>query len=396
MHPLPPQPMAAPAFPPAMERRYQDDLAAEKVRVARDTGLLCALLYLLFGILDYWAIPSALQGALTIRAIVVAITFAWIVFALRASDVFLRHYRLCTVVMYLFWAFGIEAIILISSPQDLAAAVYYAGLFLVSMALYAWTYLPPQIAAMVGLLITLVYVALAVFVQNMLVGSGPVVLTANCFFLVSSNLIGLFSAQTRERFSRQAFMLKATLSRDLHEKEEARREVERLAELDTLTELANRPGFMRQLDEMRLRAAERRERVALLFIDLDGFKSINDVDGHAAGDFMLQCVARRIRSHVRSDDVAARVGGDEFVIAVALSAMRQHTLEELMGALRSAICEPVDFRGKLLRVGVSIGDAVALSEAETIDELMARADARMYDVKRAGKQGRAALASSGA
>ncbi len=117
-----------------------------------------------------------------------------------------------------------------------------------------------------------------------------------------------------------------------------------------------------------------------MFLDLDGFKDVNDRHGHAAGDAVLRGVADRLRAGVRPSDTVARVGGDEFVILVENAT--DAGLEALRSRLRRAVCAPIEVAGQTLNVGVSVGVARADRGATTPQDLLSRADARMYDAKR--------------
>lgn len=374
-------------FSPRLEEAYQADLSKEKGRVARHTSILCSLLYLAFGVLDIWAVPSALFEAWAIRIIVVALTALIFVLTQSRPDFFVQHYQAITICEYLIWGAGIEAIMLFSHPGDLGWGAYYAGLILISMALYSWTYLPPLTGCAVGFLLALSYIWLAVASQQMPTRGEWVLLTTNCFFLIAANIIGLFSLLVRERFSRQAFLLKNALRRDLKIEEEARRQSDYISEHDPLTGLPNRIRFLRQLSCM---LEPGQPPVAVLFIDLDGFKPVNDTYGHAAGDTVLVQVARRIRECIRTSDLAARMGGDEFVVALPQPEGNAGMLERVMEALLQSISEPLDANGHTVRIGASVGVALSRDHTITAEELLARSDQHMYEVKRARKRVHAA------
>jgi diguanylate cyclase (GGDEF)-like protein len=207
-------------------------------------------------------------------------------------------------------------------------------------------------------------------------------LAQNVFFLVSANLIGIVSLVLREGFSRQAFLLKNALAHDLKLEEEAKRQSQYRSEHDPLTGLANRVRFLRRLDEL-LAARQGAATVAVLFLDLDGFKPVNDRHGHAAGDHVLTAIAERIRAAIRGSDLAARLGGDEFVVAATLAdANAELVVSRMCAALRAAIAEPVEYKGHRLRVSVSIGAALCPRDACNAEELVHLADQDMYDAKR--------------
>jgi len=155
-----------------------------------------------------------------------------------------------------------------------------------------------------------------------------------------------------------------------------------LAFHDSLTGLANRASFMVQLDD-RMQALGRGEVLALLFIDLDGFKDINDTLGHGVGDELLCHVARRLEGCIGADGVAARFGGDEFVLLVVSD--DSAAVSDLARRLLAAIQEPLLLEGHELNVGASVGTAVAPRDATDGRELMRRADIALYRAKAEGR-----------
>jgi diguanylate cyclase (GGDEF)-like protein len=163
----------------------------------------------------------------------------------------------------------------------------------------------------------------------------------------------------------------------------ATQELSRQALHDELTGLPNRALFWEHLSH-RLELADRRKTgFAVLFLDVDDFKAVNDTLGHAAGDQLLTDVASRLRSSLRSGDTAARVGGDEFVVLVDRVVTKEAALvvaERLNEALRA----PYDIGPDRRIATTSIGVAVGPSKLMTADDVVAAADAAMYDAKRRG------------
>ncbi|MFC0107134.1 sensor domain-containing diguanylate cyclase [Kibdelosporangium aridum] len=153
---------------------------------------------------------------------------------------------------------------------------------------------------------------------------------------------------------------------------------------DSLTGLASRGLFLEQLTK-RLGAAEHEaKRVALLFLDLDRFKAVNDSLGHAAGDDLLTITAGRLKSQLRATDVAARFGGDEFAVllyGVATAADAAKVAERILRTLG----EPMPIAGRQLRVNASIGIALSTPGMPDPADLMRRADVAMYQAKRNGR-----------
>ena len=173
------------------------------------------------------------------------------------------------------------------------------------------------------------------------------------------------------------------LVEDVSAKIEIARQHHYLANHDSLTGLFNRAAFQAQLEKA-LQSTPGDGCVALLFIDLDGFKGVNDTEGHRAGDEVLRIVARRIASSVRSGDTMARLGGDEFLVMLEHDVTRAVT-DTIGHRLLEALQQPMLVDGRELSIGASIGVAVCPPLACHIDELMNRADQAMYSAKRAGK-----------
>jgi diguanylate cyclase (GGDEF)-like protein len=379
-------PFKSEPFPPALEAAYQADLEGDKLRIFYVASALCCILFLCFGFLDYVVLPSNVAGAWTVRAVVVLATLGVTAAIRRRPEVFQRHYALCMCGIGLGWSAGIDAIIMQSSPTDLAWSTYYAGLLIVAMAMYAWTYLRPLPAALTGVALVVSYVIVALFGQRLGERGQWPLLVHNCFFLLTANMIGVVSLILRERFSRQAFLLKNALKHDLKLEEEAKRQSEHRSEHDALTGLPNRVRFLRGLNGL-LAARQGAGTVAVLFLDLDGFKPVNDRYGHAAGDHVLTVVAERIRGAIRASDLAARLGGDEFVVAVALAdGNGELAMRRLSAALGAAIAEPVEFKGQRMWVSASIGAALCPQDAGSAEELLELADHNMYDAKRQRKR----------
>jgi diguanylate cyclase (GGDEF)-like protein len=162
-------------------------------------------------------------------------------------------------------------------------------------------------------------------------------------------------------------------------------QAEFLAHHDPLTGLYNRnlfwPQFSRAIDE-----AKREERlVAITYIDLDNFKQINDAKGHAAGDRVLISVADRIKSSIRTCDVAVRLGGDEFAIIFSNQTHDKDAMLARLEAIRQSISAPVVYEDEVLDVTCSIGAAFFEGGDDTPEDLLAMADTAMYSAKNSGR-----------
>lgn len=171
---------------------------------------------------------------------------------------------------------------------------------------------------------------------------------------------------------------------DISERKKSRERIDFLAHHDSLTELPNRALLNDRL-EMAINTAKRRkEKVGILFIDLDRFKNINDSLGHAAGDQILRQTAARLSAAVRNDDTVARLGGDEFV--VLLPRVRdERSLAEVAIKLREELLKPYTLEDMPLHLSPSIGIAVYPDDGDTPSALIKNADAAMYLAKEKGR-----------
>lgn len=171
---------------------------------------------------------------------------------------------------------------------------------------------------------------------------------------------------------------------DITERQQLERLRDQQAREDVLTKLPNRRALDERLPEAMARTRRTQQPLAILFMDLDGFKAINDAHGHAVGDELLRVVANRLGKTIRETDYIARWAGDEFVIL--LEGSEPTAIESLANKLVKVVQEPLAAGNAALHVSVSIGVAVYLpASAETANELLKRADVAMYEAKRSGK-----------
>jgi diguanylate cyclase (GGDEF)-like protein len=157
-----------------------------------------------------------------------------------------------------------------------------------------------------------------------------------------------------------------------------------LALHDPLTGLPNRRLLQDRLTKAIERAERNGARVAVLLIDLDHFKQINDTYGHPVGDEVLRIVATRLQMRIRKADTIARAGGDEFMVIVS-DLLQPHGARVLAAKLAADLNEPIVLGAVRLPVGASIGLGIYPDDAQTVEELCAKADSNMYEQKRLGK-----------
>jgi len=163
-------------------------------------------------------------------------------------------------------------------------------------------------------------------------------------------------------------------------------ELESLALHDALTGLPNRRLLMDRLLLSVAHARRSQRAMAVTYLDLDGFKAINDTLGHDAGDALLNIVAARLVATVREEDTVARVGGDEFVIAF-WELTHTDDVAKLVAKVIEAVAQPYSIQGRIVRLTASAGVSIYPSHGENAESLMKNADVALYAAKRAGKNG---------
>ena len=202
-------------------------------------------------------------------------------------------------------------------------------------------------------------------------GGALVIVSALCTGLGTLRLRGMYAAaRERARLERQTAELRRQTERNA-----------RMAYMDHLTGLLNRAGMNDLIDRALLLSRKNDTRTALLYIDLDGFKQINDICGHDAGDLALVEAALRIQYLLRFGESAGRIGGDEFVVVLP----SVNSAEEAAGLARrleEAFTEPFVTGKRAFRMSASIGIAVSCEDGHTRLELLSAADRAMYAVKR--------------
>ncbi|BAF70863.1 putative bifunctional diguanylate cyclase/phosphodiesterase [Nitratiruptor sp. SB155-2] len=172
----------------------------------------------------------------------------------------------------------------------------------------------------------------------------------------------------------------AAITKDITELAKKQETIQKLAFYDPLTKLANRVSFLQTLDEFIALGKRESFPFALLFIDLDNFKEINDTLGHDTGDKLLQAFVKRLKSLLREEDIAARLGGDEFVVLAPGISSPSKALE-LACRLQNAFQQPLMVDDRPITVQMSIGIALFPQDAKNANELLKAADIAMYKAK---------------
>ncbi|SEH07689.1 Cyclic di-GMP phosphodiesterase Gmr [Candidatus Venteria ishoeyi] len=171
---------------------------------------------------------------------------------------------------------------------------------------------------------------------------------------------------------------------DITEKKQAQDKINQLAYYDTLTGLPNRQLFHDRFEHAIAMSKRRESIVALMFIDLDNFKGVNDTLGHQAGDFLLKQIGERIHSNIRSSDTLARIGGDEFTVILENIHGKTH-VAKIAADIMQAIAQPIQIEETEVFSSCSIGICFYPDDANSVEHLMQYADTAMYRAKEQGK-----------
>jgi diguanylate cyclase (GGDEF)-like protein/PAS domain S-box-containing protein len=172
--------------------------------------------------------------------------------------------------------------------------------------------------------------------------------------------------------------------RDITERKRAEDKIAHLAHYDYLTDLPNRALFLDVLGHSIALAKRNRHKAAILFLDLDGFKKINDTLGHDAGDLLLKNVSQRLRDVIRESDTVSRVGGDEFILVLD-NIETDENAALFANKIIATLAQPFDLNGQICHVGGSIGISIYPDDAENPEKLIKLADEAMYLSKQSGK-----------
>lgn len=357
----------------ATERAFVSHILPRLRLQGRAAIVVGCFVYFLYGALDHMFVPLHQLGLVWVIR-VAALVVPAVVLALTYLPLFEKYNQLPLAMVGLAAALGLIAM-LWHLPVD-SGAYYYPGMMLATF--YTYNLLGTRFihALVINVLVLLLY--------NVLFGHfrpfPESVLLSQNFFMISANLIGGAAGYLAEYYRRQLFLREIQLDdeRQLHLNRSLH---------DRLTGLPNRDLLDDRIQQALALSRRDSARHAGFFVDLDGFKNINDRLGHDHGDIVLRCVARRLESVMRETDTISRIGGDEFFLLVqdiGSCDSAAHLAEKLIAVIEQPIPEVPGYHTLSASIGICLFPRADL--ANTPDSIIRCADIAMYQAKADGKR----------
>ncbi len=366
-------------IPKSLNSAYETSLEKEKIEHARLLGGLTILLLISSIFVDYWAIPSAITELMILRGIVFIPTIFCIV--ITYHSLFIKYYNLVFLVGFLSLIFFVEYAIYSSKVTELAYYTYFSSLTLIIMSMYSWTQLKLSVLAVITTLMIAGYIFAILAHDNQGQHEAIALLVPTLFIIGGSVSLGMFGKIARDNNLREKFLLQHELKLSYAQKEKEAELYEYDANHDALTGLPNRRFIKTFFDSQFDGKTQKNINMVFIFLDLNGFKSINDKYGHDAGDKVLKVTAQRLKFCISKKDMLVRLGGDEFLICLMLEENNQHIIDGIQNRIRESISKPIMFEADKLRITTSIGISTSFKEGGQVNDLIALADKRMYEDK---------------
>ena len=355
----------------------------EIINSTRALTVSIVLLFLSFTLIDFWSDSSTLPEVFITGSLVVGCLL--ISYLTTFIPKFYRYINIVVPSVILISSIAIMYMIYKASPSDRTYSVYFVSLVLMIMTLYSWTYIKFSSSLIISYAIVAGYVYIERYTRPVDITLSTAEILANVSIIASAVVIGVVARFMRDRIIYKNVQLQHSLSEALQSMTEKAKDNAHLANHDELTGLPNR-RYATELLEKALELSKNNDKVlAILFIDLDGFKQINDVYGHATGDDVLTIVARRLEFTIRKSDCLSRIGGDEYLIGLLMNKENYAEVESMAEKFSTVISEPMNVDGISLKVGASIGIAAYPMHGNQIKTLMDIADRKMYQVKKRKK-----------
>ncbi|OAM52853.1 diguanylate cyclase [Methylovorus sp. MM2] len=355
-----------------LETFYRQYALPNLRRQARVALLLGAILYGSYGFLDFLFVsPNSVVEVWYIRTMVLTVAFA--VLALTYTKRFARYNQIFLALSGIAGGLGLLAKMFLL--PNFVIAYLYTGLILITFWCHYLSGLRFINASIVGSIIFVIFNYLFFGERNLPRAS----IVIYDFFMIGANIIGGFASYIGEKQHRILFLREKELDKE-------RRLQHERALHDRLTGLPNRELLHDRISQSINYSLRNDEVCAGLFLDLDKFKPINDIHGHAIGDLVLQEVARRLKYAMREADTISRLGGDEFFV-LAKNIQSESAADKLAKKIKQQLDKPIRIpNGPLIDdLSVSIGICMFPYKEATAIDVVRRADHAMYEVKRASK-----------
>lgn len=372
---------------------FSNSLNEEKVNSSRVIAALGALLFILYSGLDYFGLPNeALEIIYPVRAIYIGILAT--LFYLSFKPIFLKQYN--KLLLFGYYSTGIAVCIgvYLSKPGEYSYDLYFAALLVLTITSCSWSYLPIKQSTLMNLIFVAAYTIIKTYVHKDIEGIELLTVVSHVFYLVSVIVIAASTQYFRDSLIYRNLQLQRDLKAVVDEKTEEARKQEKLANMDVLTGIPNRRFITKKLQEAICDIERTNINLSLVFLDLNGFKAINDNYGHDSGDKVLEVTSNRLKHIIRETDYLARLGGDEFLLGFKIEENSNAFVRTMIKTIKTKVAAPIAFNGNLLKVGVSIGYASYPFDGKTVEELIKVADADMYNDKQKSKLTRKTVTNS--
>ena len=356
---------------------FIESVKNEKVTSTRVLAMLGVALFILHSVMDYFGLPKeALYINYPVRGLTVIVLAA--IFALTYKPYFTDNYN--KIMMFTYFCCGLAVCIgvYISKPDEYIYDVYVVGIIIMISTAFILTYLPLNQAISITAILSLSYVMIKVFVHHDVEGGRFLTLISHVLFLFSVGITASIAQHIRDNLIYKNLKLQKKLKAIAVTKTKEANKQAKLANMDELTGIPNRRNIKGYIRKALIEAEQSQTLLTLLFIDLNGFKKINDTYGHDSGDKVLEITAKRMLHTIRKEDYLARLGGDEFLIGIKSTQFSAQFINNLCDKLKENIQAPIAFKGHKLQVGASIGIASYPADGKDFEALIKNADKQMY------------------
>lgn len=371
-------------IPPELQSKFDLFMENEKINVAKINAYLAIFLVSTSVIIDYWALSKNLYEAFIVRLIAVSATLVVLSIIIIAPKIFALYYKTIVAINYFVLCLCLDYIIYLAQPTDIAFYMYIGGLNIVLLMMYSWATLGQALLFLISAITILGYIVAMTYHKEAAFHNISDIIISNLFMIFASMSAGLLTRQIRDSIQYQNFLLQNSLTKSLNESQRKTDKLSYFLEHDHLTQLKNRRYAEQFINSFIYndKMSHEDNSLTLLFMDLNGFKAVNDKYGHDVGDEVLKIVAKRLMFCMREGDSVVRLGGDEFVILLPYN-IQDNKLKSLFEKIQNSILSPMKVKGTNidLTLSISIGSSTYPEDADNYNELIKIADAKMYKEK---------------